>query len=125
MNIQEVIDFICKTPENTNPNVLKSVLESMEGGGGQIETVAVQVWTEFESNSLYYTDGTDTPKSVDATSSGPVTINPQKNSCMILERDSSGSNISGIEPLFTIGSSNGNYDIIFCGENLQISIMMV
>ena len=34
MNIQEVVDFICKTPENTNPNVLKSVLENMEGSGG-------------------------------------------------------------------------------------------
>ena len=114
MNIQEVIDFICKTPENTNPNVLKSVLESMEGGGGQIETVSVDVTTEFESNNLYYTDGTSTPKSVEASSSGTVTINPQKNSCMILERDGSGSGISGVQPLFTIDGSISAYDIIFC-----------
>ena len=32
MNIQEVIDFICQTPENTNPNVLKGMLEELSGG---------------------------------------------------------------------------------------------
>ena len=33
MNIDQVVDFVCRTPENTNPNVLRSVLQDMSGGG--------------------------------------------------------------------------------------------
>ena len=125
MNIQEVIDFICKTPENTNPNVLKSVLEDLAGGGSSIETVDVDVTTEFESTVLYFTDGTTTPKSVTATSASSVTITPEKNSCMILERATDGSGLSGVSPLFSIESTTYTYDIIFCDKDLQLSVMMV
>ena len=34
MNINEVIKFITETPNNTNPNVLRSVLETFQESGG-------------------------------------------------------------------------------------------
>ena len=34
MEIQEIIDYIEKTPANTNPNVLSTMLAELGGGGG-------------------------------------------------------------------------------------------
>jgi len=33
---KEIIDYVIESPDNTNPNVLRSLLESNGGGGGDI-----------------------------------------------------------------------------------------
>ena len=34
MTIQEILDYVIETPDNTNPAVLKDMLEALGGGGG-------------------------------------------------------------------------------------------
>ena len=50
MEIQEVIDYIEKTPANTNPNVLSTMLAELGGGGGgaatYIHTIKIEGGTE-------------------------------------------------------------------------------
>lgn len=43
MEIQEVIDYIEKTPQNSNPNVLRGMLEELGGGAASIPTKAFSV----------------------------------------------------------------------------------
>ena len=88
MNIQEVVDFICKTPENTNPNVLKSVLENMEGGGTpSVETVK---FTYYNQNQMagcmtgYYT-GSDGQIHECENEGGPYNYDVLKNTWVVIQ----------------------------------------
>lgn len=41
MTIDEIISYIMDTPENTNPNILKEMLNEMASGGGSSRVFAV------------------------------------------------------------------------------------
>lgn len=56
MDINEVVDFVCSTPQNTNPNVLRSVLQDMSGGGGSVEYTAGDNITISDENVISATD---------------------------------------------------------------------
>ena len=44
MEIDDILDYVKHTPENTNPNVLRGMLEQLSGGGGGGDDT-VEVWT--------------------------------------------------------------------------------
>ena len=55
MDINEVVDFVCNTPQNTNPNVLRSVLQDMSGSGGAEYTAGDNI-TISDENVISATD---------------------------------------------------------------------
>ena len=49
MTINEIIDYATHSPENTNPNVLKSMLDSINSGGQELpEDALIYLPTEVE-----------------------------------------------------------------------------
>jgi len=52
MTKNEIVKYIFSTPENTNPNVLRSMLNEIDGGSG--DTPSVQVVT-IESDQMQMT----------------------------------------------------------------------
>ena len=126
MEIQEILDYIGKTPANTNPNVLGTMLQEL-GGGGEPETITVNYSVddiEYEVN-WYYTDGTATPKSIELTGATSGSFTPQKNSCMIIEYvPGANQEISGETPLFTLYDGYGDIycDLVFCDADMTLHL---
>lgn len=49
MTKDEIIDYVLNSPENTNPNVLKGMLDQLDnGGGGDFKSIEVWRGEEFE-----------------------------------------------------------------------------
>ena len=52
MTMDEIINYAINSPENTNPNVLKSMLSSLNVGGGQSNDVEIIKFHIDEENKL-------------------------------------------------------------------------
>ena len=61
MEIKDIIDYVEKTPANTNPNVLVTMLEELGGGGGQkLSEFTLEYYTgdeDYNSTILFFEEG--------------------------------------------------------------------
>ena len=56
MTIQEIIDYLSKTPGNTNPAVISTMVEEYAGSGGSSSDVGFVVFTYDPSDQTYSAD---------------------------------------------------------------------
>ena len=70
-NTEDIFNYVMDTPDNTNPNVLRSLLNGLEGGSGG-GTFITNVDVTSEGNYTYYTLDKTWQEIYDASSSSAV-----------------------------------------------------
>lgn len=51
MTKDEIIDYVLNSPENTNPNVLKGMLDQLDSGGGNEDFSIAEVQVQIDSSA--------------------------------------------------------------------------
>ena len=107
-DINDVFNYVMDTPDNTNPNVLRSMLNSLEGGGSGGGTLKVTITSEEVSDGTKFTMDKTWQEIANAFNSG--------NMPYFILTDDGGVKIGYAENIYSVG---GYYGVSF-NDNAEI-----